>query len=209
VADVMLLADRSSAVRRVFDAAPLVDREVVAHWFATLRATSTSLLPMGVVSIVEAARRKHQRALQRWPDILLLSRSGEPVACARGFIYRDKLYRSPPKVTCEETKRFVQTGGTHQQDGDGSDARGEDNPPVGYWEVTGYSLRVGEEAVSYSSDPSATAAWLRMCIEFFFEKIRPMAHDFVLRPVTGRVEAATKSPDLICPHCGATISDGS
>lgn len=206
VADVIQLADSSSAIRNLLSAEPPATTNVIAEAWAIMTETrQRNSRPTNATSAIEFVMSSDFKPFRQAPDLLVKSRDGRLAIDSAGLSIDGEHYFSPPKIFINNVTEFVRTGWTYQRIDGGPDLRYKINPPLGYDRVIGYILTINGKSERYKADPAPFVRLIQAYSTFLFERIRPQAAECAHAPPTGKLRRLLEQTVIRCPRCHQSL----
>jgi hypothetical protein len=130
------------------------------------------------------------------------SRDGGVRVSNAGIYFGEILVASPPSISLRQEKTFVRTGWTHQRKDGGPDLRYSNNPPIGYFRVTGHILTVNGREFRYANDPSGLVRIINEWSDFYFSKVVSLSDKVLKVPRTDIAKKLYPEAEVKCETCG-------
>jgi len=174
--DVLALAQRSRALKRLFFVPPEPTVESIACVLALLRVRPQGLAGDGGAAVWEMDSADEQAAWKATPDLLALSRDRTIALQISGFRFRDTLFASLPAVSITQLRRDR------------------------------YYLRVGCRAVEYAFDPAQEAERVSAWVSLYFSGLLPARNHERARSGDEAVLQTLAGMRVSCPGCERTVA---
>jgi hypothetical protein len=201
VEETLALGWVSKTIEALLATEPKITAEFASHAFALMRWDDDALIQHGIIPAHLAVTRGDLR-YGKPPFPIAWSADGAVLATHRGVLFQGRLFQSQAAISVRSIKEFVQTGWTHQRQDGQPDRRHKHNPPVGHWEIRGYTLKIDDHEFHYVDSPERIATTLLAFFAFYFDQLRPLSRELERVPNSGWVGKLLQQPPLRCPHCG-------
>lgn len=202
IADLSQVLNTSAFLRTVLSpyAAP-GNSKLVAQAFAFAQLIPANAVD-GIQSSLQLSLTNDFRMFDGDIECSGRTRDGRIRVTSTGIYFGDILVTTPPSISLRQEKTFVQTGWTYQRKDGGPDMRYSNNPPVGYFKVTGHILTVNGREFRYANDPSELIRSITEWSEYFFSKVHPFSEKLINMSPTDVSKGLYPQAEVKCEACG-------